>query len=119
MQGFLTIYKRFVGHPDSAVHTFMEEQARRSAKNKVLVAKIKYSDGSFDDEYHVFHPAQKDVQYKTADGEMWDVKFDTAKWDGDWLFDFKSMSKSELKTAIANYITGPAPLSIELVEKDA
>ena len=34
MQGFPTIYKRFVGHPDSAVHTFMEEQARRSAKTR-------------------------------------------------------------------------------------
>lgn len=119
MQGFLTVYKRFVGYPDSAVHAFMQEQADRAAKGKVLVAKIRYQDGSFDDEYHIFEPAKKAVEYKTADGELWTVDFDTSKWDGDWLFDFKAMTKAELKTAIGKYITGPAPLSIELVETDA
>lgn len=118
-ENFLTIYKRFAGYPDSAVHAFMEDQEKRSSKGKVLVVSVKYQDGSFDDEYHVFHPATKKVPYKTADGELWEANFETSKWDGDWLFDFKPMSKSELKKALADYITGPAPLSIDLIEKDA
>jgi hypothetical protein len=114
--GYLNVHRKFPAHPDRAVHAFMEGEAARHARGIVLRVEVTYFDGSHDPCYERFLPATKPVPYRTADGELWHVDFDTAKWNGGWMFDFQTLSRKTLLHKVTEYI-GADAVSVKLVQE--
>lgn len=99
LPGYLTIYKRFTGYPESAIHAFMAEQAKRASRPSLRVA-VEYDDGSSDSNFETFEPWSQPVEYGVAPGDLYSVEFDCPGYNGGALFDFRKLSRRELKAEL-------------------
>lgn len=102
--GYLTIYKRFTGYPADAIHAFMQEQANRAARPSIRVA-IEYADGSKDDNFETFKPWSQTIEYAISPDhdDIYGVEFDCPGYNGGSLFDFRKLSRKELKAELEKW----------------
>lgn len=92
-------------HTDTGYHTAMQKYADSFNKKPLLVSVV-YSDGSVDDNFHVFQRAKvQKGTYKTYDGNIWEIMVDSAKYEPDFLPDYNEpLTKKELENAVKAWL---------------
>lgn len=91
-------------HTDEGLHHAMLQYADSFNKSSLLV-KVEYSDGSVDDKFHIFTRSKKPIQYRTADGEIYEVCIDTGKYEPNFLPDHNApLTGAELKNAVKDWL---------------
>ena len=92
-------------HTDTGYHTAMQKYAD-SFDKKPLIVSVVYSDGSVDENFHIFHRAKiQKGTYKTYDGNTWEIMVDSAKYEPDFLPDHNEpLTRKELENAVKAWL---------------